>query len=156
MLFQNVSLLSVGYVLPPLVITSADIELQLDAVYQRLKLPQGRLEGMSGISERRLWQPRTRISDMSAESCRRALSAANVEPSEVQCLIHASVCREYLEPATACRVHHLTGLPENAWVYDVSNACLGIMNGAVQIAQLIESGAIRSGLVVGKIGRAHV
>ena len=149
MLFQNVSLLSVGYVLPPLVITSADIELQLDAVYQRLKLPQGRLEGMSGISERRLWQPRTRISDMSAESCRRALSAANVEPSEVQCLIHASVCREYLEPATACRVHHLTGLPENAWVYDVSNACLGIMNGAVQIAQLIESGAIRAGLVVG-------
>ena len=149
MLFQNVSLLSVGYVLPPLVITSADIELQLDAVYQRLKLPQGRLEGMSGIRERRLWQPRTRISDMSAESCRRALSAANVEPSEVQCLIHASVCREYLEPATACRVHHLTGLPENAWVYDVSNACLGIMNGAVQIAQLIESGAIRAGLVVG-------
>ena len=73
MLFQNVSLLSVGYVLPPLVITSADIESQLDSVYQRLKLPQGRLEGMSGIHERRLWQPKTRISDMSAESCRRAL-----------------------------------------------------------------------------------
>jgi len=149
MLFQNVSLLSVGYVLPPLVMTSSDIESQLDAVYRRLKLPQGRLEGMSGIHERRLWHPKTRISDMSAESCRRALRAANVEPGEVQCLIHASVCREYLEPATACRVHHLTGLPENAWVYDVSNACLGVMNGAVQIAQLIESGVIRAGLVVG-------
>ena len=72
-----------------------------------------------------------------------------MEPEEVQCLIHASVCREYLEPATACRVHQLTGLPENAWVYDVSNACLGVMNGAVQIAQLIESGVILSGLVVG-------
>ena len=149
MLFQNVSLLSVGYVLPPLVITSEDIESQLNAVYERLKLPQGRLEGMSGIRERRLWQPETRISDLSAESCRRALVAANVAPAEVQCLIHASVCREYLEPATACRVHHLTGLPENAWVYDVSNACLGVMNGAVQIAQLIESGVIRAGLVVG-------
>ena len=149
MLFQNVSLLSVGYVLPPMVITSENIETQLDAVYERLKLPQGRLEGMSGIRERRLWQPKTRISDMSAESCRRALIAASVEPEEVQCLIHASVCREYLEPATACRVHQLTGLPENAWVYDVSNACLGVMNGAVQIAQLIESGVILSGLVVG-------
>ncbi len=149
MLFQNVSLLSVGYVLPPLVIRSEDIESQLDSVYQRLKLPQGRLEGMSGIRERRLWQPNTRISDMSAESCQRALDAAGVSPTEVQCLIHASVCREYLEPATACRVHHLTGLPENAWVYDVSNACLGVMNGAAQIAQLIEGGVIRAGLVVG-------
>ncbi len=149
MRFKNVSLLSVGYVLPPLVIRSEDIESQLDSVYQRLKLPQGRLEGMSGIRERRLWQLNTRISDMSAESCRRALDAAGVPPSEVQCLIHASVCREYLEPATACRVHHLTGLPEDAWVYDVSNACLGVMNGAVQIAQLIESGVIRAGLVVG-------
>jgi acyl-CoA:acyl-CoA alkyltransferase len=149
MLFNNVSLLSVGYVLPPLVIPSEEIESQLAAVYERLKLPQGRLEGMSGIRERRLWQPKTRISDMSAESCRRALQAAEVTPSDVQCLIHASVCREYLEPATACRVHHLTRLPENAWVYDVSNACLGVMNGAVQIAQLIESGVIRAGLVVG-------
>ena len=149
MLFNNVSLLSVGYVLPPLVIRSEEIEMQLDAVYQRLKLPQGRLEGMSGIRERRLWHPKTRISDMSAESCRRALQSAGVAPSDVQCLIHASVCREFLEPATACRVHHLAGLPENAWVYDVSNACLGVMNGAVQIAQLIESGVIRAGLVVG-------
>lgn len=149
MLFKNVSLLSVGYVLPPQIITSADIEYQLKEVYDRLRLPEGRLEGMSGIHQRRLWNPGTRISDMSAESCRRALTAANVDPGQVECLIHASVCREYLEPATACRVHHLTGLPENAWVYDVSNACLGVMNGAVQIAQLIESGVIRAGLVVG-------
>ena len=149
MLFQNVSLLSVGFVLPPLVLTSTDIENRLEQVYSRLKLPQGRLEGMSGIRERRLWEPNTRISDMSALSCQRALEAASVAADDVQCLIHASVCREFLEPATACRVHHLVGLPENAWVYDISNACLGVMNGAVQIAQLIESGVIQAGLVVG-------
>ena len=149
MLFQHVSLLSVGYVLPPLIVTSTDIENRLEHVYTRLKLPEGRLEGMSGIRERRLWEPNTRISDMSARSCQRALEAAGIPANEVQCLIHASVCREFLEPATACRVHHLVGLPENAWVYDVSNACLGVMNGAVQIAQLIESGVIRAGLVVG-------
>lgn len=149
MLFQNVSLISVGYVLPPLVVTSSDIETRLEPIYSRLKLPQGRLEGMSGIRERRLWEPKTRISDMSAKSCQRALEAAGLPASDVNCLIHASVCREFLEPATACRVHHLVGMPENAWVYDVSNACLGVMNGAVQIAQLVECGAIQAGLVVG-------
>ena len=41
------------------------------------------------------------------------------------------------------------GLPDSCWVYDVSNACLGIINGAVQIAMMIESGAIEAGIVVG-------
>lgn len=149
MQFHNVSLLSVGYCLPPEVVTSDDIEQQLAPVYERLKLPQGRLEGMSGIHSRRLWHRGTRISDKSAESTRLALEAASFDRNDVGCLIHASVCREFLEPATACRVHHLSGLPASAWVYDVSNACLGVMNGAVQIAQLIESGVIRAGIVVG-------
>jgi acyl-CoA:acyl-CoA alkyltransferase len=147
--FENVSLLSVGYVLPPEVVSSDDIETMLAAVYERLRLPQGRLEGMSGIRRRRLWHRGTRISDQSAESTRLALRAAEFDSRHVGCLIHASVCREYLEPATACRVHHLAGLPADAWVYDVSNACLGVMNGAVQIAQLIEAGVIDSGVVVG-------
>ncbi len=149
MRFENVGLLSIGYLLPPLVLTSEQIEEELAPVYTRLKLPEGRLRLMSGIGERRLWGRGTRISDKSAESCRLAMQAAGVAPSEVDCLIHASVCREYLEPATACRVHHLCQLPSRSWVYDVSNACLGMLNGAIQIAQGIELGLYRAGLVVG-------
>jgi 3-oxoacyl-[acyl-carrier-protein] synthase-3 len=37
-------------------------------------------------------------------------------------------------------------------VYDVSNACLGILNGMVQVANMIELGQIRAGLVVGTEG----
>ncbi len=129
--------------------SSEMIEQELEPTYHRLKLPVGRLELMSGIRERRLWESGTRISDPSIESCRRALDVSGIPPQDVQCLIHASVCREFLEPATACRVHHALGLPESAWVYDVSNACLGIMNAAIQIAQLIEAGVIHAGLAVG-------
>jgi 3-oxoacyl-[acyl-carrier-protein] synthase-3 len=64
-------------------------------------------------------------------------------------LIHGSVCRDFLEPATACRVHHGLGLPDCAMIYDVSNACLGVLNGVVQIANMIELGQIRAGVVVG-------
>ena len=149
MRFERVCLASIGYVVPPIEVSSSWIEQELADVYARLKLPEGRLEGMSGIRSRRIWEVGSRISDRSAESCRNALHGAGIASSEVGCLIHASVCREYLEPATACRVHHLIGMPRGAWIYDVSNACLGVMNGAVQIAQLIESGTIRAGLVVG-------
>ncbi len=149
MKFDNVALVSIGHLIPPLEITSDWIESELADVYARLKLPSGRLEGMSGIRSRRMWGPSARLSDCSAFSCRLALEAAGISAREVGCLIHASVCREYLEPATACRVHHLVGIPQDSWVYDVSNACLGVMNGAAQISMMIESGQIRAGLVVG-------
>ena len=63
--------------------------------------------------------------------------------------MHGSVCRDFLEPATACGVHHRLGLPDRCAVYDVSNACLGLLNGIVQVANMIELGQIRAGVVVG-------
>lgn len=149
MQFTKVALASIGRVIPAEDISSEAIERQLKSVYERLRLPEGRLEGMSGINSRRIWKPGTRLSDCSIQSGKNAMEASGIRPDEIGCLIHASVCREYLEPATACRVHHHLGLPEDCWVYDLSNACLGVMNGAVQIAQLIESKVIRAGIVVG-------
>jgi len=147
--FNNVALKSIGALIPSEIWTSAEIEAQLDPLYQRLKLPVGRLEMMSGISERRLWPPGTMPSGPSIESGTRALEAAEIEPNRIGCLIHASVCRDFLEPATAAKVHHGLGLSHDCWVYDVSNACLGLINGAVQIGMMIESGAIEAGIVVG-------
>ena len=46
-------------------------------------------------------------------------------------------------------MHHRLGLPESCEVYDVSNACLGILSGMVQVADKIELGQIRAGVVVG-------
>jgi len=149
MKFNRVAIASVGYVLPPEILTSEQIENQLEPLYHRLRLPVGRLELMSGIRERRLWPRKTRITDPSIESGRRAIDAIGIDPKAIGCLIHASVCRDYLEPATACGVHHALGLPGDAWVYDVSNACLGIMNAAMQIAMMIEAGVIQAGIAVG-------
>lgn len=149
MLFEHVAIESIGFVLPPEVVTSADLEHQLAPAYQRLKLPEGRLEMMSGIQERRFWAPGTAIGQASAASAKLALDASAIDIQDIGCLIHASVCRDYLEPATACRVHAELGLGHDCWVYDLSNACLGLLNGMAQIAALIESGAIRAGIVVG-------
>lgn len=149
MRFENVSIASLGYVIPPESLTSTDIERHLAPLYQRLKLPEGRLELMTGIRQRRLFPAGSRLSDWSALACQRALEASDFDARHVGCLIHASVCREFLEPATACRVHHLLGLPMQCWTYDLSNACLGLLNGMQQVASLIESGVITAGLVVG-------
>ncbi len=149
MKFQNVCLEAIGATLPEEIWTSDAIESQLRPVYERIKLPEGRLELMSGITERRVWPVGTRPSGPSIESGERAIAAAGIDRDRIGCLIHASVCRDFLEPATASKVHHGLGLSRGCWVYDVSNACLGVLNGAVQIAALIEAGVVDAGLVVG-------
>src|SRR5439155_1976583 len=37
----------------------------------------------------------------------------------------------------------------NCLIYDVSNACLGVLNGMLQVANMIELGQIEAGIVVG-------
>jgi 3-oxoacyl-[acyl-carrier-protein] synthase-3 len=149
MRYRHVCIESLGYTLPDEVVSSDEIERRLEPLYRRLKLPEGRLELMSGIRERRLWPRGMRSSEASIASGRKAIETAGIDPRKIGCLIHGSVCRDQLEPATACRVHDALGLPEECLVYDVSNACLGLVNGILQVANLIELGQIRAGLVVG-------
>ena len=63
-------------------------------------------------------------------------------------LIYGGVCRDNLEPATACAVSNGLGLGPETQIYDVSNACLGVLNGMIQVANAIELGQIEAGLVV--------
>lgn len=149
MKFDRVRLQAIAVELPETVITSDEIEERLEPLYRRLRLPAGRLELMSGIRSRRIWQPGTRPSGPSIVAGNAAIEAAGIDRRRIGCLIHGSVCRDFLEPATASKVHHGLGLPPDCWVYDVSNACLGLLNGAVQIATLIEAGVIEAGIVVG-------
>jgi len=147
--FEDVVLAGIGVTIPETRVTSDEIEEQLAPLYERLRLPEGRLALMSGIQSRRIWAEGTVPSGPSIQSGQSILDHLDFPLREVRCLIHASVCRDFLEPATASRVHHELGLPADCWVYDVSNACLGVLNGAVQIASMIQAGMIRAGLVVG-------
>ena len=137
-----------AYALPPVVVSSAEIEERLAPVYHRLGLPPGRLELMSGIRERRFWNPGTRPSDAASLAGRQALAASRVSPKDIGCLLMCSVCRDCLEPATATIVHRALGLPEDCLVFDVSNACLGILSGMVVAAAMIELGQIPAALLV--------
>jgi acyl-CoA:acyl-CoA alkyltransferase len=157
MLYQNVCLETISYTLPEEVVTSTELEARLEPLYRRLRLPEGRLELMTGIAERRFWAQGTTISEKSIESGEKAIRTSGIDRREIGALIHGSVCRDYLEPATAAGVHEGLDLPPACVVYDVSNACLGLLNGIVQVANMIELGQIRAGLVVGtESGRALV
>src|SRR5438045_431593 len=130
MKYTRVYLDAIGYELPPVVVTSQELEARLRPVYEALRLSEGQLEALTGIAERRWWEPGYPPSRGAALAARKALELSCVRPEDVEVLIYAAVCREHFEPATACRVAAEVGLRPAA-VYDLSNACLGVLNGIV-------------------------
>lgn len=146
--YSHVCLDAFGYELPPRILTSQDIEDRLAPVYERLRLPQGRLELMTGIRQRRLWSQGTRPSEAATFAARKALDSGNLEPEKIECLIFTSVSRDMMEPATASFVHKNLGLSPNCLIFDISNACLGFLDGMVMLANMIELRQVQNGLVV--------
>ncbi len=148
-LYHHVCVESIVCTLPEEILTTVELEKRLAPVYERLRLPEGRLELLTGIRERRLWPPGTLPGDQSVKTCEKLLQTSGIDPNKIGAFLHGSVCRDYLEPATACGVHRRLGLPNECTIFDISNACLGIATGMVQIANMIELGQIEAGIVVG-------
>lgn len=157
MRFENTCIESLAVALPDEIWTSAEIEERLRPLYERLKLPVGRLELMTGIKERRMWPAGTRPSDASAAAGQAVLAKSTLRPEQIELFIHAAVSRDMLEPATASFAHRKIGLPATAQIFDVSNACLGFLNSLTIAAGLIESGHIRCAMIAaGENGRPLV
>jgi 3-oxoacyl-[acyl-carrier-protein] synthase-3 len=157
MKFENVCIESLAVALPEEIWSSAAVEERLRPLYERLKLPAGRLELMTGIRERRMWPTGTRPSDASAAAGRAVLAKSSLRAEQVELFIHGAVSRDMMEPATASFAHRKIGLPGSAQIFDVSNACLGFLNSLTVAAGLIESGQIRCALIVcGENGRPLV
>jgi acyl-CoA:acyl-CoA alkyltransferase len=148
MKYNRVHIEAIGYELPPVVVSTAELESRLSPVYQALKMAPGQLELLTGISERRWWEPGYPISLGAAAAAKKALAASDVTADDIDVLIYAGVCREQFEPATACAVAHELKINSHASIFDLSNACLGVLNGIVDVANRIELGQARAGLVV--------
>lgn len=148
MKYARACITALGYELAPVVVTSTELEARLEPLYRDLRFVPGQLQALTGIRERRWWEPGYPLSRGAIAAGNKALDAAGVSPRDVGMLIYAGVCREQFEPATACRVAAGLGIGGNAAIFDISNACLGVLNGILEVANRIELGQIRAGLVV--------
>lgn len=146
--YTNVTIDAFGYELAPNVVGSDDLEKRLAPAYEALHIREGQLEALTGVRERRYWDPGFKMSTGAALAGQKALDASHASPADIGMVVYGGVCRDNLEPATACAVADALDIGKAAEVFDLSNACLGVMNGMVHVANAIELGHIRSGLVV--------
>ncbi len=148
MRYRHVCIEGFGYELPNKVVTSRSLEEQLAPVYAKVHRLSGALEMMTGIRERRVWDEGTPPSLPGTRAAEKAIAKSGIEKAAIGCLLHTSVSRDFLEPATASVIHSALGLPPAATIFDISNACLGFINGMVTLANMIELGQTKAGLVV--------
>lgn len=146
--YQDTAVLSVSAVEAPIVMTSQEFDERIGESYRRNGLRPGMLTQLAGINERRWWPEGTSFVDGAIEAGAKAIADSGVDPARIGLLVNTSVSRDHLEPSVSVRVHAELGLPTSCLNFDITNACLGFVNGIQLAATMIDSGQIDYALIV--------
>lgn len=130
-----------GMAVPEPVLTNDDLAKIVDTSDQWIR-------ERTGIRERRIARAADFPSTLGASAALRALSMANLRPTDLDLIICATSTPEHIFPATACLIQDQLGA-SNAGAFDLLAACSGFIYGVNMAAQAIRSGAIKNALVVG-------
>lgn len=128
---------SLASVLPKTKLTSEELEKQITQGSSRILLPEGIIEILTGVKERRVAEASVNASDLATEAAKKALKTANLKVKDIDCLIFAAASGDIMEPATANIVQE--NLKLECPVFDVKNACNSFMNGIEVAESLITS-----------------
>jgi 3-oxoacyl-[acyl-carrier-protein] synthase III len=146
--FDDVAVLSVEAIEAPELVTSTDIDERLAPFYERTGAAPGLLESLAGISERRQWPADVSFMEAAALAGEKAINSSGIDRNRIGLMVDSSVCRERLEPSSAVTVHDRLNLPSTCMNFDISNACLGFLNGMHLAGTMLESGQVDYVLVV--------
>ncbi|HMO02329.1 MAG TPA: 3-oxoacyl-ACP synthase III [Oligoflexia bacterium] len=146
--FNKVFIESTSFLRAEQQVSSAELEDRVSSVYNKLQIPFGTLEKLSGIKNRYFWSPSTPPSQVATQVAELAIEKSSIERDKIGALFSCSVSRDYFEPATAILVHHNLRLNQKSIAFDISNACIGFSDGLLTASMLIERGDIQAALVV--------
>lgn len=136
-----VQISGVGCYVPEHILTNHDLSRMVDTtdewILQR-----------TGISERRIVEKGTATSDMAVQAVRRLCASTQLDPSQIELLIVATVTPDMFFPATACLVQKKLGIPKT-WGFDLSAACCGFVYSLSVGAAFVASGSHSKVVVVG-------
>ena len=80
MKYRKVTIEALGYELAPVVVTSTELEARLEPLYKYLRIAPGQLQALTGIRERRWWEPGYPLSHGAIAAARKVLLPAALAP----------------------------------------------------------------------------
>lgn len=102
----------------------------------------------TGIKERRIASESQSASDLASIASKKALDKGNVDPSEIDLIIVATVSGDMPFPSTACILQKLLGA-KNAVAFDINAACSGFIYAMSIANSFIQTGSYKKILIVG-------
>ena len=135
-----VKIAGLGKYLPDRVVTSTELETQLN-------IPAGWVEQVTGIQSRRYANTET-VSEMATSAAREALHAAGMQPADLDAIIGASASIRQAIPCTAAFVQRELSAPDgNSACFDINATCLGFVFALQTAAHLIAAGIYKNVLI---------
>ena len=143
---STTKIISVGTFLPEQVVKSDDLLTEIKS-YEQFGIPINLVSRFMGIVERRMSDWDAKPSDLAIPAAKEAIDTSGINPDEIDLVVFCGIERDQPEPATAHTIQNKLGLNAQ-YAFDVSNACIGFVDG-IQIAnKFINSGSTRYALVV--------
>lgn len=131
----------IGVYVPPRVLTNDDLARIVDTSDEWIT-------ARTGIERRHIAEPDQTTSDLALIAAQRALTDAGTDASDLDLIIVGTASPDMFFPATACLLQDRLGA-KRAGAFDLLAACSSFVYGLISAAQMIESGTIRTALVVG-------
>jgi 3-oxoacyl-[acyl-carrier-protein] synthase-3 len=104
---------------------------------------------MTGIGERRILEEGRSTSDLASLAGKRACETAEISPSELDCIIVATISPDMPMPAVAVTVQQKLGITGQCPAFDISAACAGFIYGMSIADSFIKSRQFKRVLVIG-------
>lgn len=102
----------------------------------------------TGIKTRHITTEKETTGQLATEAARRALAKANLDATDIELIIVATITPEMVFPSTASFVQRALGA-HKAWVFDLAAACSGFVYGLSIVQQFIENGRLKNALIIG-------
>ncbi len=138
----SAAITAIGGYVPEDRLTNTDLEKMVETTDEWIR-------SRTGIEERRILRGEGKgTSDLAVPAVLDLCRQRGIQPSEIDCLIVATVTPDMVFPAIANIVCDKIGAV-NAWGYDMSAACSGFLFALTTGASYIESGRYKKVVVVG-------
>jgi 3-oxoacyl-[acyl-carrier-protein] synthase-3 len=102
----------------------------------------------TGVFQRHVARAEECASDLAYSACLRLFEAQEILPAEIDGLLVCTQSADYVMPPTATLLQHRLGLNKSVAAFDYTLACSGYVYGLAMCKAFIESGLLRSILLV--------
>ncbi|MDP1699073.1 MAG: beta-ketoacyl-ACP synthase III [Xanthomonadaceae bacterium] len=134
-------IIGTGSYLPEKVVTNADLEMMVETSDEWIR-------DRTGIRQRHVAAAGETTGDLALYAATHALDAAGVKASEIDLIVLGTTTPDIIFPSTACLLQHRLGANGCA-AFDVNAACSGFVYALSVADKFIQSGTVRTALVVG-------